>query len=85
MILQLNPPIHVMTPLGEAFARLVIDYGPDLNSVWVVDLFSTRACVHIDSAEIRFGPNEMYALPRVACVAVVDEKGNGVSVYPDWH
>lgn len=61
-ILQLNPPIHVMTPLGEAFARLVIDYGPDLNSVWVVDLFSTRACVHIDSAEIRFGPNEMYDL-----------------------
>ena len=62
MILQLTPPIHVMTPLGEAFARLVIDYGPDLNSVWVVDLFSNRNCVHIDSAEIRFGPNEMYAL-----------------------
>lgn len=44
-ILQLSPPIHVMTPLGEAFARLVIDYGPDLNSVWVVDLFKNRACV----------------------------------------
>lgn len=61
-ILQLNPPIHVMTPLGEAFARLIIDYGPDLNSVWVVDLFSNRACVHIDSAEIRFGENSMYDL-----------------------
>jgi len=22
---------------------------------------------------------------RVACVAVVDSAGNGVSYYPDWH
>ena len=64
MILQLNPPIHVYTPLGEAFARLILDYGPDLNSVWVCDIFSNRACVHVDSAEIRFGENEMYDLQR---------------------
>lgn len=24
-------------------------------------------------------------LPRVACVAIVDATGNGVSAYPDWH
>lgn len=24
-------------------------------------------------------------IPGVACVAIVDERGNGVSVYPDWH
>lgn len=24
-------------------------------------------------------------MPRVACVAVVDSTGNGVSFYPDWH
>lgn len=24
-------------------------------------------------------------MPRVACVAIVDEQGNGVSSYPDWH
>lgn len=23
--------------------------------------------------------------PRVACVAIVDANGNGVSAYPDWH
>ncbi len=62
MIIQLNPAIHVMTPLGEAFARLIIDYGPDVNTVWVCDIFKNRACVHVDSAEIRFGPNEMYDL-----------------------
>lgn len=24
-------------------------------------------------------------LPAVACVAIVDEQGNGISSYPDWH
>ena len=24
-------------------------------------------------------------LPRVACVAIVDANGNGVSASPDWH
>jgi len=62
MMLQLNPPMHVMTPKGEAFARLVIDYGPDVNPVFVVDLFSDRGCFCVDAAEIRFGPNAMYDL-----------------------
>jgi hypothetical protein len=25
------------------------------------------------------------ALPRIACIAIVDADGNGISVYPDWH
>lgn len=29
--------------------------------------------------------NEFGALPRVACIAIVDDNGNGVSYYPDWH
>lgn len=26
----------------------------------------------------------LMALPAVACVAIVDREGDGVSVYPDW-
>lgn len=63
-ILQLNPPIHVLTPLGDGYARLLIDYGPDINSVWVVDLFENRKCIHVDSSEIRFGENAMWDLKR---------------------
>ena len=63
-ILQLNPPIHVLTPLGDGFARLLIDYGPDINSIWVVDLFENRKCIHVDSSEIRFGENGMWDLKR---------------------
>lgn len=61
-ILQLNPPISVFTPKGEGFARLIIDYGPDINTIWIVDLFSTRECLHVDSHEIYFGENPMWNL-----------------------
>lgn len=35
MIHQLNPTIDVFTPLGDCTAILIIDYGIDVNSVWV--------------------------------------------------
>jgi len=57
---QCAPPIWVVTPLGEGFALFLIDYGPSLNSVWVVHLFDLGSVVHVDSAEIKVGGNEMY-------------------------
>jgi hypothetical protein len=62
--LQLNPPIRVLTPKGEGFARILLDYGPDLNSVWIVSLFDTGETFHVDSAEIRMGGNAMYDIPE---------------------
>lgn len=62
MMLQLNPPIWVTTPLGEGFALLVIDYGPALNSIWVVHIFSDGQLVHVESNDIRVMGNEMYAI-----------------------
>lgn len=35
MMLQLNPTIDVKTPLGDCTAIFLIDYGIDVNSVWV--------------------------------------------------
>lgn len=85
MILQLNPPIHVMTPLGEAFARLIIDYGPDLNTVWVCDIFKNRACVH--PAPIRTG-TEAARMHRVLLatlgICVVLVACHLVAVLTDW-
>lgn len=60
MILQLNPHIWVTTPLGEGHALFLIDYGPSVNSVWVVHLFESGNVIHVDSAEIRVMGNEMY-------------------------
>jgi hypothetical protein len=60
MILQLNPHIWVTTPPGEGHALFLIDYGPSVNSVWVVHLFESGNVIHVDSAEIRVMGNEMY-------------------------
>lgn len=62
MMLQLNPPLWVTTPLGEGFAIMVIDYGPYMNSIWVVHLFADGQLVHIESNEIRVMGNDMYAI-----------------------
>lgn len=35
MILQLNPPIPVMTPKGKALAQAMIDYGVEHDLLWV--------------------------------------------------
>lgn len=53
-----------MTPLGEGFCLFLIDYGPALNSVWVVHLFDSSSVVHVDSAEVKVCGNEMYDIPQ---------------------
>ena len=50
--------------MGEGFCLFLIDYGPSLNSVWVVHLFDSGSVVHVDSAEIKVGGNEMYNIPH---------------------
>ena len=61
-MLQLNPPIHVHTPLGEGDALLIIDYGCHINSVWVVWLFEDGRVNHFDSSDIRVFGNAMYGI-----------------------
>jgi hypothetical protein len=64
MMLQLNPPLWVNTPLGEGHAIIVIDYGVSVNTIWVVHIFETGIVTHIDSSEIRMMGNEMYGIPH---------------------
>jgi len=35
LIQQLNPPLPLSTPKGEALAHLVIDYGAEHHLMWV--------------------------------------------------
>lgn len=60
---RINPEIFVMTPLGEAMAVFLIDYGPEHNTVWLVSLNDSRDMLHVDSSEIRMMGNAMYDLP----------------------
>jgi hypothetical protein len=36
MILQLNPPIPVVTPRGKGIAHFLLDYGMETSSLWGV-------------------------------------------------
>jgi hypothetical protein len=38
MIIQLSPTIEVKTPLGDGEAFFMIDYGLNVNTVWLVRL-----------------------------------------------
>jgi hypothetical protein len=64
MMLQLNPPIWVRTPLGDGIAHLIIDYGPALNTVWVVQLTEDGSVTHVESPEVRIRGNLMYGIPE---------------------
>ena len=63
MILQLNPQIRVKTPLGMAWAYLIIDYGLDINTIWVVRLDKDGVVKHIESNDVQIDGNPMLKLP----------------------
>jgi hypothetical protein len=63
-MLRLMPPIFVLTPRGQCYAHVLIDYGPDWNTVWLVALCDTGEVFHCDSSEVRFMGNEMLDIPH---------------------
>lgn len=65
MILQLNPPIQVHTPLGNGWALLIIDYCININSVWIVRLDLDGQIKHIESNDIKVAGNPMLGLPLI--------------------
>ena len=57
-LLQLNPTLPVWTPLGDGEAIALIDYGPNVNTVWLVRL-AGGVVKHIWSDDIRLYGNPM--------------------------
>ena len=58
MMLQLNPTIDVKTPLGDAEAFFIVDYGVNVNTVWVCRM-SGGEVKHFYSDDIRIYDNPM--------------------------
>jgi hypothetical protein len=63
VILQLNPTIPVYTKLGKGRAIMVIDYGQDINTCWVVALINGEI-KHFDSNDIRMEENHTYGFSK---------------------
>lgn len=57
MMLQLNPPLPVMTPNGAALAHIIIDYGPELSLFWVCFQDDTAECWTWSNRDIRAQTN----------------------------
>lgn len=57
MILQLNPPIPVVTPLGPAEAMVLVDYGNEFDLQWVCFLKESRIVVTFRQPYIRMQDN----------------------------
>ena len=44
IMLQLNPPLPLITPQGKALAHVLIDYGAEMDLLWV--------CFQEDTGEV---------------------------------
>lgn len=56
-MLQLNPPMPLETPKGQAFAHILIDYGPEFDLVWVCFQTDTGECWCYRNPEVRAQKN----------------------------
>lgn len=57
MLIQLNPPIPLVTPKGTGFAHVLIDYGQEHNLQWVVFIDDTGECWTFCNSDVRIQEN----------------------------
>lgn len=60
MILQLNPPLPLITPRGNALAHFLIDYGIEHHIHWICFQDETGECWTWNNTEIRAQKNFTY-------------------------
>jgi len=53
MLLQLNPPVPVITPHGTGLAHVLIDYGAEHDLLWIVFQDKDGECWTWNNKEIR--------------------------------
>lgn len=56
-MLQLNPPLPMLTPKGEGFAQFLIDYGPESDLYWTVFITATGEIWTFSNREVRASKN----------------------------
>ena len=56
-MLQLNPPIPILTPKGKAMAHFLLDYGTEFDLIWVCFIDETGECWNYRNPEIRLQRN----------------------------
>lgn len=54
-----STPIEVRTPLGDAEALGILDYGYNVNTVWLCRMHGTGQVKHFDSGDVVIYGNPM--------------------------
>lgn len=65
-MLQLNPPIPVITPHGKALCHVLIDNGIEYDLLWVCFQDATRECWTWNNKDIRIQENISLGRPNHA-------------------
>lgn len=56
-MLQLNPPLPMLTPKGEGYAHILIDYGPESDLYWTVFITATGEVWTFSNHDVRASKN----------------------------
>ncbi len=56
-MLQLDPPLPMLTPKGEGMAHFLIDYGPESDLYWTVFITETGEIWTFSNREVRASKN----------------------------
>jgi hypothetical protein len=56
-LIQLNPPLPIVTPLGKGLAHVLIDYGIEHDLMWVCFQNETGECWTWSNKDIRADKN----------------------------
>lgn len=57
MMLQLNPPLPLMTPKGKGSAHVLIDMGQESDLLWVTFIDATGECWTFKNGVIKLQDN----------------------------
>ena len=66
MILQLDPPLPVITPKGSGLAHFLIDYSIESHLYWTVFMDGSGECWTFSNPEIRMSPNPTVGRPAIS-------------------
>ena len=64
-MIQMNPPLPLLTPKGPALAHFLIDYGVEHHLMWVCFQNSTGECWTWPNNKIRMEANVTMGRPSV--------------------
>lgn len=78
MIVQLNPPLPLLTPKGSGLAHFLIDYGPEFDLHWTVFLDNSGECWTFGNRDVRATKNVTLGRTDVRLPEAAPTTRNGV-------